>query len=80
MLLLKFKQMKKLTSINITLGNKTSLRKLNEREKILIENDLKNYGTSATLNDIRRRLRPQFEKLLNTKIKFWDIKIKLNFE
>lgn len=72
--------MKKLTSINITLGNKTSLRKLNEREKILIENDLKNYGTSATLNDIRRRLRPQFEKLLNTKIKFWDIKIKLNFE
>ena len=72
--------MKKLTSINITLGNKTSLRKLNEREKISIENDLKNYGTSGTLNEMRRKLRPELEKLLNTKIKFWDIKIKLNFK
>lgn len=71
--------MKNLKSINITIGNHTSTRKLTEREKILIENDLKNLGTSGTLNCMRRKLRPQFEKLLNTKIKFWDIKLKLNY-
>ena len=71
---------KKLTSVSITLGKHTSLRKLNIREIFLIENDLKSIGTSGTLNEIRRRIRPQLEKLLNAKIKFWDIKVKLNFE
>jgi hypothetical protein len=71
---------KKLTSISFTLGEKTTVRKLNDREIFLIENDLKSIGTSGTLNELRRKIRPQFEELLNTKIKFWDIKLKLIFE
>lgn len=72
--------MKKVASMTITLWDKSVVRQLNEMEKISLEKDLKCYGTSGALNAMRRRLRPQFEHSLNTKIKFWDIKLKLNYE
>lgn len=72
--------MKKVDSITITVWDKSVVRQLNEMEKISLEKDLKFYGTTGALNALRRRLRPQFEDSLNAKIKFWDIKLKLNYE
>ena len=71
---------KRLDSMTITLGDKSVVRQLNEKEKLTLEWELKHYGTSGALNAMRRRLRPQFEESLNTKIKFWDIKLELNYE